>query len=445
MTQTSTTPPDGLGDGAGGGGDLPTPPLRKGGLRLGEVFYGWIMVGAIFFTLSITSGLGFYNASVILRAAVDELDTTVSAVSGATALFFGISGLTGFVLARVMDRVDIRWFYVAGGISGSVALLGLRWVDSVPKLYLFFGLFGISFAAGGLVPGTTLIARWFSRRRSVALSIASSGLSFGGIALTPFAARLIENRSLSGAGPWMALAWLLGVLPVAVWLLRSNPSELGLEPDGDPTPPTPIPIAGATFGAATATRFFRFLSVTYAMVFLAQVGALAQLFNLVAERVDSGTAATALSTLAFASVAGRLAGGLVVTRISTRSLTAALVLVQALALSLVAVSDSTAALIASSALFGLSVGNLLMLQPLILAETFGVREYSRIYSLNQLIGTLGVAGGPFLLGVLRDGFDYRVSFLVAAGLNVVGFVTLMLAGPIETARASWNAEPTPAL
>ena len=45
--------------------------------------------------------------------------------------------------------------------------------------------------------------------------------------------------------------------------------------------------------------------------------------------------------------------------------------------------------------FGATVGNLLMLQPLLLAEAFGVREYPRIY-LSQLLSTLGVAPGPAL-------------------------------------------------
>ncbi len=398
------------------------------------IFYGWAVVAAVLVTLSVTSGLGFYNASVILRTAVKELDTSVTAVSGATALFFGISGLTGFVFSRFLDRVDIRWFYLAGGVLGAASLTSLRWVDSVPKLYVFFALFGTSFAAGGLVPATTLIARWFHRRRSVALSIASSGLSIGGILLTPLAVKLIDDKGLADAGPWMGLAWILGVIPIAMFVLRSSPAEKGLEPDGDPTPPEPVPVDGVRFTAAVSTRFFQFLSATYALVFLAQVGALAQLFNLVDERIGVDAAARALQVLAASSVIGRLGGGLVVTKVPTKALTLVLVLVQAAALSLIAISDSTGPILAASALFGLSVGNLLMLQPLLLVETFGVKDYSRIYSLNQLMGTIGVAGGPLLLGYLREISDYRAAFLIGACLNVAGFVALVLAGGVDAAR-----------
>ncbi len=404
-------------------------------------FYGWVVVGTVFVTLGVTAGLGFYNASVILRIAVDDLDASVSAVSGATAVFFGVSGFTGFALSRQMERVDLRWFYLSGGIIGAVALASLRWVDSIVKLYAFFALFGVAFALAGLVPATTLVARWFDRRRSVALSIASTGLSFGGIAITPVAAGFTEDRGLAGAGPWLGLAWLIGVVPIAVLLIRSHPEDMGVEPDGAPAPPEPVPLEGATFEEAATTRFFGFIAATYAVVFLAQVGAMAQLFNLVAERVDSGTAAAALSALAFASVVGRLAGGVIVTRVSTQGLTAALIAVQVVALAMIAFADTRASLLVAAAVLGLSVGNVLMLQPLLLAETFGVKEYSRIYSFNQLVATIGVASGPFVLGVLHDLYDYEIAFLAAAAINLVGLGLLIMAGPIAEAIAVWHPAP----
>lgn len=410
----------------------------------GGIFYGWFVVAGVFLTLSVTSGLGFYNASVILQAGKEELDASVSAVSGATALFFGVSGITGFAGARLMDRIDLRWFYLAGGIIGAASLVGLHWVASVAGLYVFFSFFGMGFALAGLVPGTTAVTRWFAVRRSVALSIATIGLSVGGIALTPIAAALIDRHSLSGAGPWMGLAWL-SVIPLSL-LIRSEPSALGLEPDGKPRAAAafaPSSLEGATFEEASATRFFRFLSVAYALIFMAQVGALAQLFNLTTERVDRGAAAAAISTLALSSVVGRLIGGVLVTKVPAKQMTAVLVVVQAIALALIAASTTRTAILVSSAIFGLSVGNLLMLQPLLLAEAFGVKHYSRVYSFNQLFGTIGVAGGPFLLGFLRDQSSYETAMYVGSALNLAALAVLIAAGPVSDAQDSWSNAAVP--
>lgn len=414
-----------------------TSPPPTDSSSTGGLFYGWVIVGAVFFMLLVTAGLGFYNASVILSAGADELNTEVGTVSFGPTLFFGISGLTGFLLSRRMELVDIRWFYVSGGIIGAIALVGLRFVDSVIGLYLFFALFGVGFALAGLVPSTTLIARWFSKRRSVALSVGSTGLSVGGIVLTPVAASYIEDHDLAAAGPWMALAWFLGVVPISLLLIRSFPADKGLQPDGAPAPSTVQAIPGATLAEARATRFFQMLCVTYAMIFLAQVGGIAQLFNLAKERTDSDIAATVLSTMALSSVIGRLIGGVVVIRLSTKLMTSVLTVVQGVAMAMIAFADTRSMLMISAAVFGLSVGNLLMLQPLLIAEAFGVKEYSRVYSLNQLFGTIGVALGPFALGLIHDWSNYETAFLFGSAANLIGLGALFLAGSTNDPQNSW--------
>jgi MFS family permease len=436
-------------------------------------FYGWAIVAAVLVVLSVTSGLGFYNASVILSAATDELDASVGAVSGATGLFFAISGLAGFVLAKSMETIDLRWFFLGGGIAGSIALYGLRWVDSVLDLYIFFAVFGIGFGSAGLVPATTLVTRWFDRRRSIAISIASTGLSLGGIVLTPVAAYVIHRNGLANAGTLLSVMWIIGIVPVAVLVIRPFPSSVGLRPDGDPatapqqrtspiqrtstihstspihgtspiqrTSPTPSPNAeppppGATFVQARTSRFFLGLCAAYLFIFFGQVGALAQLFNMVQERTDPTVASTTLSVLALASVVARLVGGVVVLRVDTRSFTIGLILVQVMSLALLGLAGSAISLVGFAVVFGMAIGNLLMLQPLLLAEAFGVAEYGRIYSTSQLIGTVGVAAGPFALGLVRDAADYRLAFMVAAVASLLGAVALAAGGSSASVKSLW--------
>lgn len=427
----------------------PDPPTR----------HGWVIVATVFVMLAVTSGLGFYNASVILSAATTELDASVGSVSGATGLFFAISGLSGFALARWMDTVDLRWFFSAGGIVGAVALFGLRWVTSVPALYLFFALFGIGFGLAGLVPSTTLVTRWFDRRRAVALSIASTGLSVGGIALTPIAVWIIGRNGLADAGTALGALWLVGIVPIALVLVRPYPPDTEVEPQPRDRPAHHVgagpsrtghetagtgsakPKPGASFAMARTSRFFRAVAVAYALIFFGQVGAIAQLFNMVRERTDETTAATAVSTIAFASVIARLVGGVIVMRVPVQPFTAGIAGIQAGSLILLAQAGSSTGLLVSAVVFGISIGNLLMLQPLLLAEAFGVASYSRIYSFSQLAATIGVATGPLTLGVLRDGFDYRIAFLVAASASLIGSAALVIAGSTDTPRRLWAGPP----
>lgn len=397
-----------------------------------RVFRGWWVVTGVFVMLLVTAGVGFYGLAVYLRALTVEQGFSVGAVSGATAVFFLVSGLVGIPVAAVIAKHDPRPLIAAGAVGCAVSLYLLGRVQEVWQLYAVYVLFGAGFAASSLVPGTTLVTRWFARRRSIALSIASTGLSAGGVALTPLVATAIDRYGLSAVTPWLALLLLLGVVPVTALLLRPSPEALGLLPDGDPAPPPgrPAAFAGALAADAVHTRFFAAVTLAHLLAMLAQVGGIAHLYNLVAERTDLAFATYAMSLLAVSSLLGRLAGGWVAARTSMRGLALALMVGQAAALAVLARTDGRTALLVTTVAFGVTVGNLLMLHPLLLAERFGVRDYGRIYSRSQLVATLGVAAGPAAIGGLHDVVDgYGVAFALAGAASLLAAVVLAASGP----------------
>ena len=408
-----------------------------------RVFRGWWVVTGVFVMLLVTAGVGFYGLAVYLRALTVEQGFSVGAVSGATAVFFLVSGIVGIPVAALISRHDPRPVIAVGAAACGVSLFLLGRVQEVWQVYLVYALFGAGFAASSLVPGTTLVTRWFARRRSVALSVASTGLSAGGVVLTPLVATAIDRYGLSAVTPWLALVLVLGVVPVTALLLRPSPEALGLLPDGDPAPPPGQRAAyrGVLATEALRTRFFAAVTMAHLLAMLAQVGGIAHLYNLVAERTDAGFAKYAVSLLAVSSLVGRLAGGWVSGRTSMRGLAIVLMVGQAAALVALSVLDGRTALLMTTVGFGLTVGNLLMLHPLLLAERFGVRDYGRIYSRSQLVATLGVAGGPLFIGALYDVVGgYGIAFTVAAGASVAAAVVLSLSGPTHVDSSTLRQE-----
>ena len=162
------------------------------------------------------------------------------------------------------------------------------------------------------------------------------------------------------------------------------------------------------------------------------------MFNMVLERTNESTAASAISALALASVVARLIGGALVLRLDTRTFTIGVAIFQVVALVSLSLANTSLGLLVSAAMFGISIGNLLMLQPLLLAEAFGVVEYSRIYSSSQLISTIGVAAGPLVLGLVRDAADYRVAFIVGSIASLGGAVAVIAAGSTSQPQSLWR-------
>ena len=105
---------------------------------------------------------------------------------------------------------------------------------------------------------------------------------------------------------------------------------------------------------------------------------------------------------------------------------------QALSLSLLSIGYSALTLCVGLAIFGASVGNLLMLQPLLIAEAFGVRDYAKIFSLSNLMSSWGTAMGPAVLGIVYAANTnlYQWPYAVAAMSGALGLSLFLVGGNI---------------
>ncbi len=395
-------------------------------------FPGWRVVAGCFAVLTVNAGLAFYGLAVYLNALSNERGWPLGQISLGTTIFFVVGGATGLLVARLIAEHDVRLVIIAGALvsGGSLALLGQ--VDQQWQLYLVYAVFAVGFAACGLVPTTTVVTRWFHVRRSVALSVASTGLSVGGIVLTPVAKRLIDDDGLAASTPWLGLIMVVGIVPVTWFLIRPDPERDGWEPDGGrlavgtaAARPT-----GTPYPDAVRSTFYRGVTYGYVLALGSQVGGIQQLVKLVEERTDAATARFAITAVAATSVVARLIGGRVVRHLPMTRFTVVVAAIQAVSLFALAFAASTVTIFLAIVLFGLTIGNLLMLQPLLIAERFGVLDYPRIFGRSQFITVVGVAGGPLLLGWLYDlSGSYRVPYLAAAACCVAGVGVIALAGP----------------
>lgn len=415
-----------------------------------QIYYGWKIVAAILFILTFTSGLGFYNHAVYLNALATQPAFDVQSASFAVSVFFLSGGIGGMFVAKFVQEYDVRLCITAGAIIAWLSLSALALVTTLWQLLVVYSFLGIGFAASALIPATTLVTRWFRQKRARALSIASTGLSLGGVVLTPLCVLLVERVGFTVAAPIIGLMYLIGVVPVTWIWLRPNPEPTPPVPtivpatvaspvagvaDSDPDlPPGAMPAHGdgISFREARGGRFFWGLNVGFVFLMLAQVGGIAHQYGLARELLTEAETAIAVAILPVASIIGRLLGGWIVDQMSIRKFAIIMMILQSFSLSLLAGGFHIVSLCVGLAIFGATVGNLLMLQPLMVAEAFGVREYARIYSFSNLMTSLGTATGPALLGVVyaNAGNSYGMSYLVAAAAGALGFLIFFMGGRI---------------
>lgn len=378
---------------------------------------------------TVSSGFGFYNMSVYVSELAAQMQAPLASLSFAVSLFFIAGGVAGIYVARLMDRVDIRWIMVGGALIGGIGLGGVGFVDSLPALYALFALFGLGNTGVSLVVSTTLITRWFpGPDRAVALSVASTGLSLGGVTLTPLTALLFNNIGVPETMPWLGLMFFLLILPLALFVIKMPVQPEGLAANGNQL--------RQGYRDAIRQRFFVMLSLGYLSCMAAQVGSIAHLYGRIESLADFSMASYGIQTLSICSILGRFAGGWIAARVQIRTFTLGAICLQAIGLVLLSIASGPAGALFATALFGLSVGNLLMSQPLWLAHAYPADVYSRVFAMANALSVIGVAAGPFFMGWVVDALDYRAAFLLAFVFSLLACVFFIFSGTVRLRMGS---------
>ena len=402
-------------------------------------FYGWYIVAAGLLCTFVGSGIGFYEVGVFIDPLSKLHGWSKGGISGAITLLFVGTALCGVLVGRTLDRRGPRGVLLIGAASMSSSLFVLGHVHALWQLYADYLWMAVGYTCLSSIPVSWLIARWFVRRRAFALSIASAGTSMGGILLVPISQAVIDAAGLTATTAMLAVLVLIVALPMALLVVRGDPSECGQQPDGEPPRATATEalVEHRAWGRGEALRTVQFwaIAVAFAVTLISQTAYLIHEIPYLKGPLGEQPAAFAVSATALASFVGRFAVGLLGDRFSLRQLAAGCFVVQSLALLAIALLQQPVALFAATICFGLTIGNVYMLQQLVTAECFGVRTYGTVFGMISVLSLLGSAAGPSIASAavsLAGG--YSPCFVVMACGGLLPLLLIRYARP-ETATA----------
>jgi len=286
------------------------------------------------------------------------------------------------------------------------------------------------------------MTRWFIRRRAFAMSISSTGVSAGGVILSPLISQLIDVGGVRLAAPVMGVLVLAVALPVVLFVLSSDPAEMRLLPDGNPPPPEQPHRRNRflseeaqrrrwTFAEARRTVSFWSILISFLLVLTAQTGFVFHQISFLEDRFGSqNTAAFALSVTALGSIVARLVVGRFADMVDKRKLTIWLFVIQGSAILFIIHTGNIPLTWLLTLIFGFTIGNVYMMQSLLVSEIFGMVSFGAIFGLVSMVGQVGAGGGPFGIGFLHDATGgYGIPFTVTALLTYAAAVVIMFARP----------------
>jgi MFS family permease len=404
-------------------------------------FRGWWIVGVAFLCSATSTGFAIITYGLFLTPIIAEFGISVRDANVGLSLLTAVMVLAGPVIGPLLDRHSIRAIMSLGALLtaagfGLMSVVGRAWQLGL----LLASLVAVGVAMMGPLSATTVVAKWFERKRGQAVGVASMGPPAGGLLLAPLAGWLIESVGWRGTLRVYALVTLI-VVPLIWAIVRNTPQDIGQQVDGgggagaDDAALAHDPIPASTriwsTGEVLHSTAFWSLALCVGMVFGFAGGWNANAPRF-AEELGYTTqqASLLLGIGAGLGIAGTLLLGTLADRFDNRRLLwvsiAGQIACFGILLGVLRTQAGFGPLAVGWLGFGFIAGGMLPVYASLIGRIFGPASFGKVFGLAGLVMLPWGALAPPLVGWLRDSTaDYGASLWLMMGAFTLGGLALL--------------------
>lgn len=398
-----------------------------------EKFYGWWITFAAFCTFGLSTGLPYYNMPFFY----DYYEKTFGWARPDITYGFPLAALlTLWVGPTLVHRFSPRLMIIAGTACTFLAFYGFSTMTGDLTMYkVWWFVYVIGYIFSGPIAHQVIISNWFRRARGRAMGITYVGVgvigSLGSFLVKPLA----ETYGFRAALLYVGILVVLCAWPIAIFLLKDRPSDLGQHPDGEAASAQEVKQPARDIGFLLSKPAFWLLLIG-SMCSIGAIGSINQHMKLVFK--DQGFTDQAVLNsmwqkanvmILWSSIAGRLLVGWMADRYSRKMVmlgTYALV-AATIPLMLLVRPGTEWSLYAFALLFGFGMGADYMLIPLMAADQFGVNTLARAMAIILPTDTIGQTWFPFAVANLRQAWgSYDNALMVVFAFAAVGAIAIGL-------------------
>ncbi len=370
-----------------------------------------------------TAAGGRFLIGLVFPDIQSDLGVSHAELGSVVSLSVLIVGFAQPLVGWLVDTLSARVVAFGGLVCLGFGLLVGSQASDIVLLTVGLGvLSGIGLATVSPTLLTPVVAAWFERGRTTALSLTATVNPAGQALVVPLLALLVAALGWREAFAALGLA-LLGLAPVAFWLLRQRGRAQRQESSS----------SGCSAREALRTAaWWRFAFGFFVCGFT--MGWVMTYFVDYTTRLGAShtLAATGLSLTGWASIVGAFATGWWLDRSGT---TLPLSVVYALRglgfVLLLLLSDTAAGLLLAAFVIGFSWSATTPLTSSLCAALYGQRRLGTIFGLLFAVMPIGTAVGSAVGGVLFDWTgDYTWSLVVSA---IAGLAAALVVLPVRVA------------
>jgi len=403
-------------------------------------FYGWTMLWALWGVMFLNLGFPAYGPAVINAAMAKSVGLPRETLGNMFSVYMIMSGLPGPLVAMSVNRSGVRKTLVLGSvfiILGSLLMATV--VASGLGAMLCFGLLvGTGVATGSAMASQAGLARWFVRRRSLALSVLYSAGAIGGFVAAPLLNRLIQATGTWRAGWWLVAALSLVAACIALVVVRERPEDVGQVADGFGPPAADGQAAPDTRPVFVTRREWTFREAVrhpaYWLLLGSLIGGSGGYTLFLAHGVvhlqdlghSAGVGAWAVGIMTVSGLIGKLILASFGDRIDPRYIFALFMAVFAVGLVVIVNAHALWQVFLFATCIGIGFGGGLVCLMAVLSNYYGTRAFASLAGLAIAVNTTLSAIAPKVAGRLFDqGVGYGVNFYFLSAWCFAGALVLV--------------------
>ncbi|WP_170007177.1 L-lactate MFS transporter [Bacillus fonticola] len=373
-----------------------------------------------------------YAWSVFTNPMAEAFGWETTEISMAFSIAIFMLGMAAAFMGRFVEKQGPRKSGMLAALFFGIGVAGSGFataIESLPLLYLFYGVIGgIGLGIGYIAPVSTLV-KWFPDRRGLATGLAIMGFGFAALLSGPAAASLIESVGIS------TTFYVLGAIYFIVMMLASqylSPPPEGWAPKGyneaeqssNKRVKVRTDLSQLTANEAIKTRRFwmlwtmLFINVTSGIAVIAVASPMAQEVS----GMTPIAAATMVGLMGLFNGGGRIGWASLSDYIGRPNVYTAFFIIQIVAFFTLPIAFS--AILFQVLIFAILTcyGGGFASVPAYIGDLFGTKQLGAIHGYILTAWALAGVVGPILLSTIYDSTNsYNMTMYIFGVLFVIAF------------------------
>ncbi|MDA0272821.1 MAG: MFS transporter [Proteobacteria bacterium] len=385
-------------------------------------YYRWSIVALTLVNQALALGIMIYSFALFVVPWLEHFDIARSQVMLAILAFQVTTGLLSPLLGRLMDHFVMRRLVIAGAVSMGLGLALLSQASQFWQVILIYTtLLPIGMLLCGTLASQTMVSKWFTGNRGLAIGLSAMGTSIGGLVIPVVVITLIARYEWQGALLILSVVSTVILIPLNFLVLRFEPPLVDL---GNGTLQL-IDSRNWTSREILTSKAF-WIPVVALIPVNAAFGGVQ--FNLGAYMSDLGyeqsLAAQLIAVTSLMMILGKLFFGAMGDRVDHRKLYWMMAVLLFIALLFYEGSPGKPELVLGAGIQGFATGGVMPMMGIMYSARFGTLSFGRVLGCVNLVIMLGSFGSIFSGWIFDMTQSYDVAFWIFMALILPGVIIM---------------------